>query len=259
MFDTYRNYPDDPTSSIYQHYYNKNTRQTLSLVESKHHKYINGFFDGNHKHMTMLEALSFLNNYHDPSDPDTDDNNLIHAYQTAERIRKDYPELEWLQITGLIHDVGKILFLAGEPDWCVVGDTFPLGCKYRKECIYSQFFTDNPEQYSDEYIYKEGCGLDKLTMTWGHDEYLYRVLTDNNILLPNIALRIIRYHSFYPLHKFGAYKEFLNSEDCELLPWLHKFSNYDLYSKHDEFTLTDDIVAYYNNLLSKFFPNPLIW
>jgi inositol oxygenase len=89
--------------------------------------------------------------YHDPSDPDLDDSNLIHAYQTAERIRKDYPDLEWFQIVGLIHDIGKILFIANEPDWCVVGDIFPLGCKYRKECVYSEFFEKNSDQYSHSY------------------------------------------------------------------------------------------------------------
>jgi inositol oxygenase len=108
-------------------------------------------------------------------------------------------------------------------------------------------------------IYNEKCGLDKLIMTWGHDEYLYKVLIDNNSTLPQIAHRIIRYHSFYPLHRYGAYSEFLNHEDEELISWLRKFSEYDLYSKHDEFILTNEIIDYYTNLLKKYFPNPLIW
>ena len=256
---SYRNYPQDPTSVIYQHYYNKNTKQTLSLVQQKHLKYQDGFFNGEHKIMTMSEALSQLNSYKDPSDPDTDGDNVIHAYQTAERIRKDYPNMEWFQVLGLIHDVGKILFTADEPDFCVVGDTFPLGCQYRKECVYSDFFIDNPEQYTTLGIYKEKCGLDNLIMTYGHDEYLYNVLIDNNSILPNLAHRIIRYHSFYPLHSYGAYTEFLDSDDMELVPWLQKFSDYDLYTKHDEFVLTDNIKQYYENLLKKYFPNPLIW
>lgn len=261
MHDAFRRYPTDPSSSMYQHYYHKNTLQTLSLVHDKVIQYRKGFFannDSKHEIMTIV-ALSYMNNYKDPSDPDTDNSNLIHAYQTAERIRKDYPDLEWFQVTGLIHDVGKILYLTGEPDWCVVGDTFPLGCKYSESCVYSEFFRENPEQYSELGIYTESCGLDNLIMTWGHDEYLYRVLTDNKSLLPATGLRIIRYHSFYPLHKFGAYSKFLNDDDRELLPWLQKFSTYDLYSKHDDFELTDDIIQYYDNLLNKYFPNPLIW
>lgn len=256
---SYRDYPDDPNSSIYQHYYNKNTKQTLSLVKEKHLKYKEGFFDKSHKIMTMSEGLSQLNSYKDPSDPDTNSDNLIHAYQTAEQIRKDHPDLEWFQVTGLIHDVGKILFTTNEPDWSIVGDTFPLGCKYRSECVYSKFFMNNPEQYDNLGIYEEKCGLDNLTMTYGHDEYLYNVLIDNNSILPNIAHRIIRYHSFYPLHQHGAYTEFLNSNDTELISWLTMFRNYDLYTKHDDFILTDEIIQYYERLLQKYFPNPLIW
>ncbi len=256
---SYRNYPQDKTSSIYQHYYNKNTKQTLSLVKEKHLKYQQGFFNNQHKIMTMSEALSQLNSYKDPSDPDTNDNNLIHAYQTAERIRKDYPDLEWFQVLGLIHDVGKILFISNEPDWCVVGDTFPVGCQYRSECVYSEFFVDNPEQYSTLGIYEKECGLDNLIMTFGHDEYLYRVLIDNNSILPELAHRIIRYHSFYPLHKYNAYSEFVNEEDKELVLWLQKFSNYDLYTKHDDFILTEQIKQYYESLLQKYFPNPILW
>ena len=34
-------------------------------------------------------------------------------------------------------------------------------------------------------MYTEGCGLRKVTMSWGHDEYLYRVLKHNNSTLPD--------------------------------------------------------------------------
>ena len=44
-------------------------------------------------------------------------------------IRKDYPEEDWFQLVGLIHDLGKIMAFYDEPQWAVVGDTFPVGCK----------------------------------------------------------------------------------------------------------------------------------
>lgn len=44
----------------------------------------------------------------DESDPDTDLPNIVHAFQTAERARKEYPELDWLHLVGLIHDMGKV-------------------------------------------------------------------------------------------------------------------------------------------------------
>jgi inositol oxygenase len=41
--------------------------------------------------------------------------NLIHMLQTAEGIRKaGHPD--WMQLVGLIHDMGKIMFLWGTPE-----------------------------------------------------------------------------------------------------------------------------------------------
>ena len=56
--------------------------------------------------MTVKEALTKLNNLVDESDPDTDLPNIVHAFQTAELIRKEHPDLDWFHLTGLIHDVG---------------------------------------------------------------------------------------------------------------------------------------------------------
>jgi inositol oxygenase len=252
---TFRDYPDDPSSSIYQHYYNKNTKQTLAWVRNKI-----ALNNSRPKiSLSITEALATMNDYQDPSDPDTDANNLIHAYQTAERIRKDYPDEKWFQVTGLIHDTGKILYKFGEDDFAVVGDTFPVGCQHSELCVYSQFFKDNPDTYDTIGIYSPHCGLDSLIMTWGHDEYLYQVLINNQNNLPSLARRIIRYHSFYPLHRAGAYTQFLSEEDLELIPWLKKFSDYDLYTKHDAFILTDEIQKYYSDLLAEFFPSLMLW
>ena len=58
--------------------------------------------------MTMNKALSLLDSFIDPSDPDLDEPNSIHAYQTAERIRKKYPDDKEYQLVGLIHDLSFI-------------------------------------------------------------------------------------------------------------------------------------------------------
>lgn len=63
--------------------------------------------------MSVREALEKLNDLIDESDPDADFPNLIHAFQTAERARKEYPEHDWLHLTGLIHDLGKIMAFYG--------------------------------------------------------------------------------------------------------------------------------------------------
>jgi len=94
------------------------------------------------KQMTIEEAFVDLENYIDASDPDLDLPNKLHLLQTAEGIRAaGHPE--WLQLTGLLHDMGKIMFLWGTGEdgqdgydpkghqWALGGDTFVVGCKVR--------------------------------------------------------------------------------------------------------------------------------
>jgi len=55
-----------------------------------------------------METLVRLNELVDESDPDCDVPNIIHAFQTAERIRQVHPDQDWFHLTGLIHDLGKV-------------------------------------------------------------------------------------------------------------------------------------------------------
>jgi len=151
--------------------------------------------------MSIKKALSMMNEFIDPSDPDLDVENSIHAYQTAERIRKKYPNDKEFQIIGLIHDLGKVLFSFGEPNWAVVGDTYVLGCRFPESIVYYNTLKENSDfdKYKEKSIYEKGCGLDNLNISFGHDEYLYQVLTQNkNHKITERGKSIIRYHSFYP-------------------------------------------------------------
>lgn len=58
--------------------------------------------------MTIMEALESLNNLVDESDPDVNIPNIVHAFQTAERIRSVHPNHDWFHLVGLIHDLGKV-------------------------------------------------------------------------------------------------------------------------------------------------------
>ena len=94
--------------------------------------------------MGIWEAMEFLNTLVDDSDPDTDLTQIEHLMQTSEAIRADgHPR--WFILTGLIHDLGKVLCLFGEPQWAVVGDTFPVGCRYSDKVVFPEFFEDNPD------------------------------------------------------------------------------------------------------------------
>lgn len=83
--------------------------------------------------MNIWEAFKMLEEIVDESDPDTDSPQIVHAFQTAEALRKKYPEHDWLHLAGFIHDLGKITAhpsFGNDPQWCVVGDTFPVGCAH---------------------------------------------------------------------------------------------------------------------------------
>ena len=56
-----------------------------------------------------------------------------------------------------------------------------------------------------------------------HIEYLYRVLTGNKSQLPERALYMVRYHSFYPWHTHDAYQHLCDDKDKEMLPWVQRF------------------------------------
>ena len=41
-------------------------------------------------------------------------------------------------------------------------------------------------------MYTENCGLDSVLLSWGHDEYLYGVLTNHKCTIPQQGLDMIR-------------------------------------------------------------------
>ncbi|GMQ06265.1 hypothetical protein CsSME_00050918 [Camellia sinensis var. sinensis] len=209
--------------------------------------------------MSIWECCELLNDVVDDSDPDLDEPQIEHLLQTAEAIRKDYPDEDWLHLTGLIHDLGKVLLhpsFGGLPQWAVVGDTFPLGCAFDKSIVHHKYFEHNPDSKNPVYntengIYVEGCGLDNVMISWGHDDYMYLVAKENGSTLPPAALFIIRYHSFYPLHKSGAYTHLMNEDDVENLKWLKIFNKYDLYSKSKVHIDVEKVKPYYLSLIEK--------
>ena len=254
----FRNYnTDTPQYTLYKNMY---SNQTVDFVQSKLEQYS----DLNNSQMTMNESLSLMDEFIDPSDPDTELPNSIHAYQTAEKIRTLYPQNEELQVCGLIHDLGKILYKFNEPDWNVVGDTFVVGCEYPEIMVYYDLIKENPDFNNSEYntkngIYESKCGIENLLLSFGHDQYLYNVLQKNNHKLSKKYQDIIRFHSFYPWHTHGEYQHFMKDADYKILRDVQDFNSYDLYSKQDKFILTDTIKEYYSKLLDEYFPNKLSW
>lgn len=247
----YRNY-DMPVRDTVREFYRLNHKhQTYDFVKEKRQD----FLQFNRKEISIWGAMEFLNTLVDDSDPDIDLDQLQHLLQTAEAIRADgHPD--WFVLTGFIHDMGKVLCLFGEPQWAVVGDTFPVGCRFSNRIVYSEFFEANPdsqdERYNTKYgVYEHGCGLANVQMSWGHDEYLYQILKD---YLPEEAQYIIRYHSFYSQHKEHAYDHLMTDHDRKMFSWVDKFNPYDLYSKSPHPPVVSELKSYYEDLIAKYLP-----
>ncbi|HQR34727.1 MAG TPA: inositol oxygenase family protein [Blastocatellia bacterium] len=252
----FRNYETASRDCVKELYRENHAKQTLEFVLGQKAKYSKL----DKLQMGVWEALDKMNSFVDDSDPDLALPQIIHALQTAEAIRQDgHPR--WFILAGLIHDLGKVLYLFDEPQWAVVGDTFPVGCAYSDKIVYHELFDANPDFHNPKYqtpngIYEAGCGLDNVHISWGHDEYLYLVTKD---YLPKEAQWMIRYHSCYPVHREGAYQHLLNEQDEEVLKWVRAFNPYDLYSKCEVEPNHAELRPFYEDLVAEFFPAKINW
>tara|TARA_B110001450_G_scaffold231029_1_gene232644 strand:+ start:1367 stop:2164 length:798 start_codon:yes stop_codon:yes gene_type:complete len=257
----FRNYKD-VNINIKNNYKKAREYQTLEYVTNMKKKYLNF----NNK-LKLKYVFKELEKFVDISDPDITLPNFYHGIQTAEAIRLDgHPE--WLQLVGLIHDIGKIIYLRGcdkdgtsiKEQWGIVGDTFIVGCKIPETIVYPEFNHLNKDMKNPLYntnlgIYKNNCGLNNVTCSWGHDEYLYQVLKYNKTLLPVEALYIIRFHSLYLHHLHNEYSDLIDEHDRDMFKYLKLFNKYDLYTKTDNFVLDNDILNYYDKLINKYIKN----
>jgi len=247
----FRNYEADARPTVREFYRLNHTFQTHDFVQAKKKE----FLGLNRMQMGIWEAAEYLNQLVDDSDPDTDMSQLEHLLQTAEQLRRD-GQPRWMILTGFVHDLGKILCLWGEPQWAVVGDTFPTGCAYSNKIVFPKFFEANPDFQNAQLqtrngVYEEGCGLDAVDLSWGHDEYIYHVCKD---YLPMEGLYMLRYHSFYPWHREEEYGHLLNDQDRAMLPWVRRFNPYDLYTKSHTKPDAKALRPFYEELIAEFFP-----
>eukprot|EP00850_Spirogloea_muscicola_P010116 SM000058S18546 [mRNA] locus=s58:504963:507652:+ [translate_table: standard] len=253
----------DRQSNIEEFYFSNHVNQTFDFVQRMHREHL----QLSKAVMSIWEAAELLNQFVDESDPDLDEPQIEHLLQTAEAIRQAHPEDDWFHLTGFIHDLGKVLLhpkWGSQQQWAVVGDTFPVGCRFDDRIVHYKYFAYNKDNREERYctsngVYSPGCGLDNVNMSWGHDEYMYQVMVRNGTKLPPQALFIVRYHSFYALHKEGAYQHLLSDSDRQMLPWLHEFNKHDLYSKSKVRCSIHELRPYYQSLIDKYFPSTLCW
>jgi inositol oxygenase len=254
--EEFRNYSGDANPGVTEFYRQNHLHQTVDFVQAKRAE----FTPLHRRKMGVWEALDYLNTLVDDSDPDTDLTQIEHLLQTSEAIRRDgHPR--WFVLTGLMHDLGKVLCLYGEPQWAVVGDTFPVGCAWSDQIVFPEFFAANPDARIPEYqtkygVYSPNCGHDNVHLSWGHDEYIYNVVKN---YIPEEGLYMLRYHSFYAAHRHGAYDYLMNDHDRAMFEWVRKFNPYDLYSKGGERPKLAEVKPYYEDLIAEYLPSELSW
>ena len=254
--DERRDYGSAVSPGVREFYRQNHEGQTLAFVRERRRAYL----PLRRARMGVWEAIERLEEIVDTSDPDLELSQLQHALQTAEALRAD-GRPRWMILTGFVHDLGKLLCLFGEPQWAVVGDTFPVGCAWSDQVVFPELFAGNPDAAVPAYqtacgIYEPGCGLDALLMSWGHDEYLYHVLRPH---LPPEALAMIRYHSFYAAHERGAYAQLLAPGDAHTLEVVRDFNRYDLYSKSAAPLDFAALRPFYEELVAELLPDTLQW
>lgn len=253
---SFRNYDDGTRDGVKELYEQNHRMQTVEFAHAVRKKHL----PLRKSKMSVWEAMRLLDQIVDDSDPDTESSQIFHAIQTAEAVRADgHPD--WFVVTALIHDLGKVLCLFDEPQWAVVGDTFPVGCSYSDKIVLPEFFVQNPDASVAEYqtecgIYAPGIGLNNVMMSWGHDEYLYQV---TKAFLPEAAQYVIRFHSFYACHRERAYEYLMSDRDHEMFRWVRKFNDYDLYTKSDVEPDVKRLLPTYERLVTQYFPNKLQW
>lgn len=251
----------------------------IPLVNESFHSDLDGLYRRNHRDQTLAKArerrahwaerrlgratvwerLMSLAEVNDESDADLEGmSQLGHALQTANSLADAGLGEDWI-LTGLVHDLGKILIQHGEPQEFVVGDIFPLGCAFSENIIRHEFLRENPDWLVPEYqsrcgIYEAGCGLDRVVFSYGHDEYGYEIFRD---LLPREFAWTIRYHSFQSIA--GDYLHLFDDEDLRLREAMMKpFARHDLYTKHPR-VVVERRLDDYRELVTRRFPDPIDW
>nr|XP_053637024.1 inositol oxygenase-like isoform X3 [Cherax quadricarinatus] len=217
QFRSFQEEPSHPKmQQVKQTYLNMHTHQSVEYVKSK----LSEWGNCNKFEATIFEALEKLNDLIDESDPDVNIPNIVHAFQTAECIRKAYPNDDWFHLTGLIHDLGKVMAFYGEPQWSIVGDTFAVGCEFPDSIVYRHStFHNNPDLNNPKF----------------------------------------KFHSLYPWHSCGDYMHLCDNYDLKMLPWVREFNKFDLYTKKEESPNTEELKPYYQSLIDKYCPGKLKW
>ena len=200
-------------------------KQTIETIALLRRKYQDPVF-GKARVWEMIEKLGMC--------IDASDDSLmlasqyLHVQQILEAMEHDGVPDRDLFLVALLHDIGKVMLLAGEAPDHVVGYINPKN--------------DPPH----------GAGLEQVIFQFGHDEFAYSRLKDH---VPEHIAWTIRYHSA-SAREIAPY---CNERERGFLDhWLAKFQPYDQGRKSYSHLPRVDM-AKYRALIEETFPHPIVF
>ncbi len=92
-------------------------------------------------------------------------------------------------------------------------------------------------------------------MSFGHDGYIAEVMKP---WMPIEALYMLRFHSFYPWHRHGAYHHLANAQDRAMMQWGSNSTSTTSHKRPRQ-ARPQEIKPYYDDLFAEFLPEKIAW
>ncbi len=201
----------------------RHTTQTIDDVEALRRKYAEPVF-GTVPVWDLVERLALCI---DPSDCALFcTSQLTHVLQMLDAMDRDGIDDPELLLAVLVHDLGKLLLVAGEDPANVVCMNSPIG---------------EPTP---------GVGLDQCTFQWNHDEFGWSRLRDH---VPDGVAWLVRYHSM----DADAVAPLMDARDLE-----YRARYFDVFTRYDHgtktpFHLPRVQLESYREIVEDAFPEPI--
>ena len=201
-------------------------KQTKQDVEALKRKY-EGEVLGRFRVWDLLQKLSLCI---DPTDTILQcTSQYMHVCQILAGMEQDGELDESMLMTALLHDLGKVVLLAGEAPDNVVCYTQPVEER------------------------EAGVGLDNVVFQFGHDEIAYLRFKDE---VPGHIAWMMRYHSMI----IGKAEKYMSPQDHEYEEkYLARFRKYDFGTKSPAFLPPNASLDRYRDFVEHHFPRPILF
>ena len=168
------------------------------------------------------------------------------SYLSAEAAR-NAGQPDWVQFVALLHLLGGVVnVIEGASnsafDWTIPSPSRVIGCPAPSQTLWSDFRYLNVDEQKGTYnskpqgMYHLHCGLDQVLMTWTGPEYMYHLLQQNDVVIPEEGLAMLRYFTLLDWHTHNKYQHLANKNDRDMQPFVTEFNNIRL-EAHGNYTM----------------------